>query len=121
MALLIKVEIQKLRKGHSTEIQATLRFTSGAPQHTTRPSKRITPAVAATTRIRQWRHDAGVLGSLPFAVCAVAAHADTRVPFCLWQLGSFLFGMPARGPSRPLLVGFRVAALALGPPLHGGR
>ena len=38
-----------------------------------------------------------------------------------WQLGSFLFGMPARGPSRPLLVGFRVAALALGPPLHGGR
>ena len=27
--------------------------------------------------------------------------------------------MPARGPSRPLLVGYRVAALALGPPLHG--
>ena len=31
--------------------------------------------------------------------------------FCLWQSRSFLFGMPARGPSRPLLVGFRVAAL----------
>ena len=31
--------------------------------------------------------------------------------FCSWQLGSFLFGMPAWGPSRPLLVGFRVAAL----------
>ena len=43
--------------------------------------------------------------------CVDAAHADTRVPFCSWQLGSFLFGMPARGPSRPLLVGFRVAAL----------
>ena len=26
-------------------------------------------AVAATTRISQWRHDAGVLGSLPFEVC----------------------------------------------------
>ena len=36
-----------------------------------------------------------------------------------WQLGLVLFGMPARGPSRPLLVGFRVAALALSPPLHG--
>ena len=36
-----------------------------------------------------------------------------------WRLGLLLFGMPARGPSRPLLVGNRVAALALGPPLHG--
>ena len=35
------------------------------------------------------------------------------------SLGLCLFGMPARGPSRPLLVGYRVAALALGPPLPG--
>ena len=27
--------------------------------------------------------------------------------------------MPAPGPSRPLLEGYQVAALSLGPPLHG--
>ena len=67
-----------------------------------RPSKRNIPAVAATTRISQGRHDAGFSGPFP-SQCVDAAHADTRVPFCFWQLGSFLFGMPARGPSRPLL------------------
>ena len=53
-------------------------------------------------------NDATTLGfSGPFpSECVVAAHADSSVPFCFWQLGSFLFGMPARGPSRPLVVGF---------------
>ena len=40
-------------------------------------------------------------------------HAGKRVPFGHdWQLGLFLFGMPARGPSRPLrrMAGSRVAA-----------
>ena len=52
----------------------------------------------------------GFSGPFP-SQCVDAAHAVTRVPFCAWQLGSFLFGMPARGPSCHLLVGFRVAAL----------
>ena len=60
----------------------------------------------------------GFSGPFP-SECVVAAHAEKKVPFCFWQLGSFLFGMPAQGPSSPLLVGFRVAALALSPPLHG--
>ena len=52
----------------------------------------------------------GFSGPFP-SQCVDAAHADTRVPICSWQLGSFLIGVPARGPSRPLLVGFWVAAL----------
>ena len=52
----------------------------------------------------------GFSGPFP-SQCVEAAHADTRVPFCFWQLGRSLFGMPAQGPSRPLVVGFRLAAL----------
>ena len=44
-------------------------FVSYAQQALVQPSRRTIPAVAATTRSRQWRHDAGVLGSLPFALC----------------------------------------------------
>ena len=78
--------------------------------------------------------DARVLGPLPHRhwglwasspLCAQATHADLRAPLSgdEWQLGSCLFRMPARGPSRPLrhLVGFRVAALQHVPPLSGGR
>ena len=78
----------------------------------------IFPNRLSTTRLRLPRQPAAANGTTtpgfsgPFpSQCVDAAHADTRVPFCSWQLGSFLFGMPARGPSRPLLVGFRVAAL----------
>ena len=52
----------------------------------------------------------GFSGPFP-SQCVDAAHTVTRVTVCSWQLGSFLFGMPARGPSGPLLVGFRVPPL----------
>ena len=39
------------------------------------------PAVAATTRSSQWRHDAGVLGSLPFAVCRCSPRWFESNPF----------------------------------------
>ena len=60
--------------------------------------------VAATTRNSKWRHDAGVLGSLPFVQWGLwapapfrtnAVHAGLRV-LLWWQLGRSLFGMPAR-------------------------
>ena len=79
------------------------------------------PAVAATTCSGQWRLDTRVLASPPL-VCN--AHAGLRVPLGQdWQLGGSLFGMPARGPSRPLrrTARSRVAALWYGPPLPGGR
>ena len=70
----------------------------------------IFPNRLSTARLRlprqavtaKWRHDAGVLGSLPFAQWGLwapapfrtdAVHAGLRV---FWQLGSVLFGMPAR-------------------------
>ena len=39
----------------------------------------------------------------------------------MWQLRPQSLRDASPGPSRPLLVGYRVAALALGPPLPGGR
>ena len=63
--------------------------------------------------------DSGVFGPPPLFVCCSPRWVESTSFF--WQLGLSLFGMPARGPSRPLLVGYRVAALALGPPLPGGR
>ena len=87
------------------------------------PAVHHAPAVAATTCSSQCCHDARVLpfhalgssGLLSF----VQYHAGSRVPLGHeWQLGRSLFGMPARGPSRPLLHlgGPRVAALLFGPP-----
>ena len=91
-----------------------------------------TPAVAATTCCNQWRRDARVLGSLllvRWGLWGPSLLVHWCHPRCfesssfLWQLGRFLFGMPAWGPSRPLrqMAGSRVAALWYDPLLSGGR
>ena len=87
---------------------------------TPRARTRARPGLCASV---EWRRDAGVLGHPPLRTGGLWAPA----PFLLmqstlvreWQLGLCLFGLPARSPSRPLMVGFRVAALVHGPPLHG--
>ena len=74
----------------------------------------------------------GSLGPFPFTHWGLwvpsllcTTHTDLKVPLFgdEWQSGSCLFGIPARGPSRPLrrMAGSRVAAHWYGPPLSGGR
>ena len=66
----------------------------------------------------EWRRDARVLEPPPLPTVLwgpwCSTPAGSIVPFGRkWQLGLCLFGLPARGPSRPLLrlVGSWVAAV----------
>ena len=88
--------------------EETMMLTLVGAETTPRALTRARPGLCASV---EWRRDARVLRSLPLHAPGVfgspplgaITHAGSRVPLGQdWQLGRSLFGMPARGPSRPL-------------------
>ena len=72
-----------------------------------RPSTSVVVAVAATTCSSKWRHDARVLGSLPFYEMGFWGPPLGAIPtlvreFLFVAVGPLSLGMPAQGPSRLL-------------------